>query len=163
MMKWAPWGFRHIVGGSLIAMVVVVAVLQDVVHSGEPKLNWSELWLAKSAGTWERNNAYGYFKVLVFRQLGEHAHDRVQIQITRVDPEKYTEKVVNSYWLESPGVKGNVADLHFRKIDDHRMALMMDIYMKGMEGIVLREAFLLLPDGKHKRLTEAEHVDIYGK
>lgn len=128
---------------------------------------WSMLWLAKSAGTWEKEGDYGYYKILVFRQIAEHSRDYVLVQITRIVATKKEndnstqQEVIRSFWLETPSIKGYIDDVHLKKIDEQRMALMLDINMNGMDGVVLRELYVLHPDGTFKLLQPANGIDLY--
>lgn len=119
------------------------------------------LWMAKSAGIWKSGDRYGYYKALVFREGIEAAKDKLLIVITQVDPKNNTQEIIKKYWLNTPGIKGFVTGLAFNMITEDRMALSVDIEMKAMEGIVLREIFLLGPDGSFKRITNADYVDVF--
>ena len=126
---------------------------------------WPTLWMAQSAGVWKKGNDYGNYKILVFRQILEHSRDRVEVQITRIVPAKKetdnpTEEVIRSFWLDTPGIKGYVDAIHLQMIDDQRMALTLDIEMNAMNGVVLRELYLLQSDGKYKLLKSADYIDL---
>jgi hypothetical protein len=127
---------------------------------------WPTLWMAQSAGIWKTGDDYGYYKVLVFKQIMEHSRDRVLVQITGLLPpekgaEVGTEVVLHSFWLDTPGIKGYIDAIHFQMIDDQRMALMLDIRMRGMDEVVLRELYVLHPDGTYKLLQSADQIDLF--
>lgn len=122
--------------------------------------------MAQSAGIWKKGNDHGNYKVLVFREIMEHSRDRVQVQVTRITPakketDKPTEEVMRSFWLDSPGIKGYVDAIHFQMIDEQRMALTLDIEMNAMNGVILRELYILRSDGTYDLLQPANYIDIF--
>ncbi|MFY9268867.1 MAG: hypothetical protein WAO55_03860 [Candidatus Manganitrophaceae bacterium] len=160
--------YRNTVGKTIVCLFCcfwVLAFFALIVEGGSPNggesPNWVQLWMAKSGGVWKIQKRYGYYKVLVFREGLEHSQDRVLIQITEADPPKNTQRIIHSYWLKSPGIKGYIADIQLSMIDSQRMALSLDIEMKAMDGIILKEIYLLFPDGRQKLVNEAKYTDIY--
>ena len=119
-----------------------------------------EVWMLKTSGTWTRGKRYGYYRAIVLRKGIEHAMDQVQVQLLEADDKTNSVRVVTCVDLDTPGLKGYVTDLDFEKIDDTRMAVGIDIEMKAMNNIVLREVFLVDATGAAKRLVKADYVEI---
>jgi hypothetical protein len=119
-----------------------------------------DVWLVKTEGTWKQGSRYGYYRAVVVRKGIEHAIDSVQVQFLEVDDKAKAIRLRGCVSLESPGLKGYVTDLSFTKIDDVRIALSIDVEMKAMNGLVLREVFLVDLKGEVRRLVDAKHVEI---
>lgn len=122
----------------------------------------ADILLAKSAGIWESGGEYGYFKVIVYREGIEHSSDKVRVLVTKANPDLNTQTIVNDFEIKSPGTKGYVNDLAL-KVVNNRLAVGLDIEMKAMDGIILRESFLVDTKGHVKLLSPAKHTDIYAK
>ena len=124
--------------------------------------NPNNLWLAKSFGSWTEDEKSGYYRVMVYRAIGESSHgfDSVFVDILERGE---TRGIKNSVELDTPGYKGYVRDVSFKKINATTMAVLLDIEMKAMDGLVLREVFLVSPDGSSRKLVEAKYQDIYGE
>lgn len=119
------------------------------------------LWMAKTAGSWSYGNKVGFYRVKVYRVPGEaHSGDDVVVDILERDGsgKRFIKKIVP---LDVPGYRGHIRDISFKKIDGERMAIIFDIEMKAMEGLVLREILLISPNGEVKTLVEAKYRDIY--
>lgn len=144
-------------------MVCVAAFVAPAACIGNPKAlpDVAQLWMAKSGGIWREGERYGYYKVLVYREGTEPAQDRVLIHVTQVQSPAQNQQVIRSVWLDTPGVKGYIADIGFKVIDGTRMALTLDISMKGMDGLTLREVYVLHPDGTYRLVQPANQLDIY--
>lgn len=129
----------------------------------DPERKIEHLWLAKTSGTWKENGMYGYYRVMVYRKLGEaHAWDSVFVDILEHQESKerdHTKKLKKSIELDVPGYKGYIRDVSFHQINSVTMAILFDIEMKGMEGLVLREIFLISPSGDTRKLVQAEWHD----
>ncbi len=120
----------------------------------------SNIVLAKSAGIWSEEKNYGYFKVIVYRVGLEHPIDKVKILITQVNTRLNNQAIIKEIELESPGIKGYVNDLSLA-IVNNQLSLGMDIEMKAMDNIVLRESFLITRNGSVKVIMPARYTDIY--
>lgn len=140
-------------------MVLVV----PAAHTGHPKElpDIAQLWLAKSGGIWREGERYGFYKVLVYREGTEPAQDRVLVNVTQVQSPAQNQQVIRSVWLDTPGIKGYIADIGFKMIDNTRMALTLDIAMKGMDGLTLREVYVVRADGTYRQIQAANQLDIY--
>ena len=120
----------------------------------------SNIVLAKSVGVWSEEGNYGYFKVIVYRMGLEHSIDKVKVLITRVNAKLNSQTIIKEIELESPGIKGYVKNLSLA-IVNNQLSLGMDIEMKAMDNIVLRESFLIKKNGSVKVIMPARYVDIY--
>ena len=119
------------------------------------------VWLAKTGGAWKQKERYGYLRVVVLRKGIEHATDWVQVQILEVDDKANLTRSRACVDLEAPGLKGYVKDVSFTKIDDTHVAVGLDVEMKAMNGVVLRDVFVI--DAKAaaaRRVVEAKSVEI---
>ena len=120
------------------------------------------LWLAKSSGTWEAEEKYGFYRVMVYRRPGGAVSaDKVVIDILESDDENLSVVKRGSIDLDVPSYRGYIEGISLTTIDDQRMAVLLDIRMNGMNGMVLREAFLVSPNGAAKLLVEAEYQDVF--
>lgn len=123
-------------------------------------LDTVDLWMTKTAGIWEHENSYGYYQVAVYREGVEHAIDNVEVKEIIVDEEKNKKRVSITYRLASPGIKAYVHDISFQMIDSNRMLLYLDLEMKAMHSAILREVYLLGPNGQHRLVDEAAYQDL---
>ena len=105
-----------------------------------------DVWMSKTGGLWTQGDRYGHYRVVVVRSGVEHSIDRVQLEILRVKDE--TRTIVHCIALPSPGLKGHVIDLRIHSISESAAVVTLDIEMKAMEGIVLRDAFIVAPTGQ---------------
>ncbi len=121
----------------------------------------TELWLAKSSGTWRDADRYGFYRVAVYRAGREHARDSIEVHIIEIVDDGVERRIVKSIPIDALGHGGNVKDISFTRINDQLMAISLDIQVRGMEGIVLREVFSITPAGTIKVVTEAEYRDIH--
>jgi hypothetical protein len=119
-----------------------------------------EVWMVKTGGLWKQGARYGHYRAVVLRKGIEHATDWVQVQFLEADDRTNTRRTSGCVNLSSPGLKGYVTDLSFKKIDDTRAALSIDIEMKAMNDLVLREVFLVDIKGEARRVVEARSVEI---
>lgn len=143
-----------------VFIAIIGTALAVPVNAASPDIPPS-LWMAKTAGTWKSGSEYGFYRVAVYRLAGEHASDTVEIQIIKAGSDGSAKEVVKTVPLESPGYQGYVQEILFTKINDQLMSISLDIEMKGMEGIVLREVYLVNPDGNVRNLVKAKYQDIY--
>ena len=119
------------------------------------------LWLAKTSGSWSEEGKFGYYRGMVYRMPGESgSSDSVVVNILE-QSEAGKRTVKNSIKLDVPSYRGHVQGLSFKKINVTTMAILLDIEMNGMDGLVLREIFLISPDGSSRRLVQAKYQDIY--
>ena len=141
--------------------VFQICFMQIVSSSDEEAFDYSDLWMSKTSGTWTSGNDYGYYRVLVLRRSSkEHSQDDVYVQIVKRG--ENTNKVERTIKLDSPGYKGHVKDIELINIDElNMMAVHLDIEMKSMNGITMREIYLISPSGKVKPLVRAKYMDIY--
>lgn len=141
-------------------------VLLILLISLAPYHSWANqeddyLWMVKTAGTWSGGNKVGFYRVKVYRVPGEaHSGDDVVVEILEQDGsgKRFIKKSVQ---LDVPGYRGYIRDISFKKIDEERMAIIFDMEMKAMEGLVLREILLISPNGEVKTLVEAKYHDVY--
>jgi len=120
----------------------------------------AEVWMVKTSGTWKQGPRSGYYRVLVLRKGIEHANERVQVQFLEADDKANLRRLRGCVNLDSPGLKGYVSDLGFKKLDDTRIMLSIDIDMKAMNDVTLRELFLIDVKGEARRIVEAKSVEI---
>jgi hypothetical protein len=119
-----------------------------------------EVWMVRTGGTWKQGARYGHYRAVVLRKGIEHASDWVQVQFLEADDKTNTRRVRGCVNLDSPGLKGYVSDLTFKKLDDTRTTLGIDIEMKAMNDVVLRDLFVIDAKGEARRVTEAKSVEI---
>jgi hypothetical protein len=119
-----------------------------------------EVWMVKTGGTWKQGARYGHYRAVVIRKGVEHATDWVQVQFMEADDKANVRRVRGCVNLDSPGLKGYVNDLSFKKIDDTHTAVSIDIEMKAMNDIVLRDVFVVDAKGEARRAVEAKSVEI---
>lgn len=144
----------------LVFISVIGIAFTVPVNASSPAVPPS-LWMAKTAGTWKSGSDYGFYRVAVYRLTGEHASDTVEIQIVKAGSDGSAKEVIKTVTLESPGYQGYVQGISFTKINDQLMSISLDIEMKAMDGIVLREVYLVNPDGNVRNLVKAKYQDIY--
>jgi hypothetical protein len=156
-------------GASSIVVLLVVLVLgaegppaksRVAQPAGCHPVASSDVWLSKTGGSWQDGAKYGYYRALAIRKGLEHATDWVQIQILEAHEKSNSVQPKLCADLDTPGLKGYVVDFVFSKLSDKRVALGIDIRMKSMHDIVLREVLLVDHDGKATRLVEAKPVEI---
>lgn len=119
-----------------------------------------DVWLLRSGGLWKQDSAYGNFRVLVVRKGVEHALDHVEVQVTSIVDDDTT-AIRHCSVVPSPGLKGYVTDVSIRSVDDRWAAIELDVEMKAMDGIVLKEVFLASSDGQVLPVVEAKYVDLF--
>ena len=119
----------------------------------------SELFLAKSLGIWQQGERFGFFQAFVWREGLEHARDRVEVRILEADAKTGERRLLRRVALPTPDIRGYVQDMDLRMIGN-RLFLALDIEMKAMDGAVLREAWLIGPDGRKVRIQEARYRDL---
>lgn len=120
----------------------------------------SSVVLADSVGVWEQEEEYGYFKVIVYREGLEHSQDKVRVLITKAQPNSNNQEIINDFVLNSPGVKGHINHIAL-EIVNNQLVLGLDISMKAMDGITLREVMLIKANGTVTELSTANHSDLY--
>lgn len=147
----------------LIVLFVALQICfaQIACSSNDEAFDYSDLWISKTSGTWESGKDYGYYRILVLRRPGkEHSQDDVYVQVVKRG--ENVNKIERTIKLDSPGYKGYVKDIELVNIEDINMvAVHMDIEMKAMNGIIMREIYLVSPSGKVKPLVQAKYMDIY--
>ncbi|HHI92498.1 MAG TPA: hypothetical protein ENK04_03135 [Gammaproteobacteria bacterium] len=90
----------------------------------------------------------------------EHPADKVRVLITRANAESNNQTIIKDIQIKSPGIKGYVQDLSLAVVNN-QLSLGVDIEMKAMDGIVLRESFLISVDGEVKVVAPVKFIDIY--
>jgi hypothetical protein len=120
----------------------------------------AEVWMVKTSGTWKQGPRYGYYRALVLRKGIEHASDRVQVQFLEADDKANVRRPRGCVNLESPGLKGHVSDFSFKKVDDTHTLLSIDIDMKAMNDLTLRDVFLIDARGEARQIVDAKSVEI---
>lgn len=119
------------------------------------------VWLLKTGGHWEDGDAHGHFRVLVVRKGVEHAIDSVRVQVTRTIDAKNKREIVRCVDLGTPELKGYVEDVGIVEHGEKRAAIYVDISMKAMEDLVLREVFIVSSNGKVKKVVNADYIDLF--
>lgn len=122
--------------------------------------NEADLWLVKTQGVWKQANDWGYYQVRVYREGSEHSKDRVEVWQTQILNDTGVAKIKNKIALPGPGIKGYVKDIEFSKIDEQHMLVILNIEMKAMNEITLKEVYRVYADGKVKLLKSAEYFDV---
>jgi len=117
----------------------------------------SNILMAKSTGIWSKGKDYGYLKVIAYRDGLEHPADKVRVLIIRVNAESNNQIIVKDIQIKSPGIKGYVQNLSLI-IVNNQLSLGIDIEMKAMDGIVLRESFLISVDGEVKVVAPVKYI-----
>jgi len=157
--------FRTIV--TLVAVFVAIA-RGPVALAGEPKetarcanpATDTDVWMVRSGGLWKEGATYGNFRVLLVRQGVEHAIDHVEVQVTTA---KDSARAIRScVVVHSPGLKGYVTDIRIHSVDTKSAAIELDVEMKAMNGVILKEVFVAFADGRVTLVSEAKYVDLMG-
>lgn len=140
-----------------VAFVAFIAllILTSIVAADE-----SELYMAKSIGIWEDEGTYGYFKVLVYRRGLEHSRDDIVMLITEADTKNNKQKIIKKVYIQPSLIKGYVNDISLAVVNNG-LLIGLDIEIKAMDGIILREVLLVSLDGNIKVIAAADYVDIY--
>ncbi len=145
---------------SLPALLILLgALFLPAIGQAEDTPPDSELFLAKSIGIWQQGKRFGYFQAFVWREGLEHARDRVEVHILEADAKTGERRLLRRVALPTPGIRGYVQDMDLRMIGN-RLFLALDFEMKAMDGAVLREAWLIGPDGHKARIQEARYRDL---
>jgi len=146
------WAFA-----SFIALVSFAACATTPSDCDFTKRN--DLWLARTSGTWKAEVSYGFFRVLIFRKVGDAAMDTVCVDVLQVDEKSRSLSILRRDRLTGPGYSGNVVDVHFFSEGAGKTAVGIDILMKGMDGIALREVYVLATNSAPRRLVQAKFAD----
>jgi hypothetical protein len=132
----------------------------DVVRACVAALD-PHVWLVKTGGIWRQGDRYGHLRVVVQRKGIEHAIDWVQVQILESDDKAGEQRTRACLDLETPGLKGYVNDVTFTKIDDTHVAVGLDLEMKAMNGLALREIYVVDTRAPAaKRVIEAKSIEL---
>jgi len=118
-----------------------------------------DVWLVRTLGSWTDAERWGYYRVIVSRQVGEHSTDTVKVQIIEAEEGQPLE-TLRSILLASPGYQGYVEDVAITQIGDKSAAISLDIEMKAMSGIVLRDVYVVGIDGSVRQIAEAKARDL---
>jgi hypothetical protein len=86
--------------------------------------------------------------------VGEFSTDSVSVDILEVG-ENESVKIIRTIPIDSPKYKGHIEDISFNLIDKKHIALSLDIEMKGMYGIKMRDIFLISMNGKVEPISIA--------
>jgi hypothetical protein len=143
---------------SKIIIFFISIIISGTVISEDKNIS-STPWLVKTHGIWESEKYYGYFRVTVNRQVGEHGADDVIVDILKVEQNGVL-KIIRTIPLNTPNYKGYVTDISFNMIDKKRIAISLDIEMKGMYGIKMRDIFLVSIDGTVQQVATASFKDL---
>jgi hypothetical protein len=120
-----------------------------------------QVWLVKTGGPWKQVDRYGLLRIVVLRKGMEHAMDAVQVQILEADDKANEQRLRACVDLEGPGLKAYVTDVTFTKVDDTHVAVGLDLEMKAMNWVVLREIYIVdVKAGAAKRVVEAKTVEL---
>jgi hypothetical protein len=153
---------------SLLSMIVAVSIVVAFPGVSLPTTNGSNcteptaptVWLVKTGGFWRSGGRFGHYRVIVRREGVEHAIDRAELQILETNDKTAKREVAICTDLKTPGLKGYVEDITFRKVNDAVTAISLDISMKDMDEVVLREVILASRSGKVQRVVDAKSVDL---
>ena len=148
---------------SIATFLIFVAVyfFACLSWAGSNGVEANYLWLAKTSGSWSEKGKFGYYRGMVYRMPGESgSSDSVVVDILE-QSEAGKRTVRDSIELDVPSYRGYIQDISFKKINATTMAILLDIEMNGMDGLVLREVFLISPDGGSRKLIQAKYQDIY--
>jgi hypothetical protein len=116
--------------------------------------------LVKTGGFWRSAGRFGHYRVIVRREGVEHAIDRAELQILVTNDKTGKREISTCTDLKTPGLKGYVEDITFRKVSDAVTAISLDISMKAMGDVVLREVILASRLGKVQRIVDASSTDL---
>lgn len=119
-----------------------------------------DIWFLKTGGFWKQGSRFGHYRVAVLRRGIEHAVDWAQLQVVESDEKTQQRRVTACFDLQTPGLKGYVRDIRFKKAADKLTAIEIDIEMKDMGDIVLTDVFLISSDGKLTKLVNAKTTDL---
>jgi hypothetical protein len=120
------------------------------------------VWLVKTGGFWRAGGRFGHYRVIVRREGVEHASDRAELQIVLTNDKAAKQEISTCTDMKTPGLKGYVEDVTFKKVDDKVTAISLDLSMKSMNDVVVREIVLASYRGKVKRVVEASSLDLPG-
>jgi hypothetical protein len=148
---------------TVISVVILLPLLSMIsLASAKQEILDSIVWQAKTSGYWKANEKDGYYRVLVNREFGkEHSFDDVTVQILELTKINKL-KILKTVSLKTPGYKGYVRDISLKRLDDTRAAVSVDIEMKAMGGIVLREVHIVTINGKVNKVVDAVSKDLTG-
>ena len=120
------------------------------------------LWAGERTGKWKADGRDGFYRAMVYKRPGETgSSDKVVIDILERDDEGLSITKRGSIDLDVPSYRGYIWDISFNTIDDQIMAVLIDVWMNGMNGMVLREVFLISPNGAAKLAVEASYQDVF--
>lgn len=141
-----------LVSGSVGSATVVVPGCTD---PGDPSV-----WLVKAGGFWRAAGKFGHYRVVIRREGVEHPIDRAELQILVTNDKAAKREIATCTDLKTPGLKGYVEDITFKKVDDKVTAITLDISMKAMNDVVLREMILASYRGKVQHVVDAPSMDL---
>jgi hypothetical protein len=153
---------------SLLSLIVAAGIVLGFPRASFPIANGSScteptaatVWLVKTGGFWRSAGRFGHYRVIVRREGVEHAIDRAELQILETNDKTGKREVATCTDLKTPGLKGYVEDIVFRKVSDAVTAISLDISMKAMDEVVLREVILASRLGKIQRVVDATSTDL---
>lgn len=139
---------------------MVVLILSHLANANDgPLTPKPTIRLMAMSTLWRFETKQGYYRARLERIISEPSADFVNVEWLELEDDGRL-RSTRDISLKTPGYKGYVADLSFHKLDEQRQVLYVDIEMKAMRGIVLREVFLLTSGGSSQRLVEANFLDI---
>ena len=118
------------------------------------------MWLVKTGSFWRAGGRFGHYRVVVRREGVEHAIDRAELQILTTNDKTGKREITRCTDLKTPGLDGYVEDVSFKKVTDRATAVGIDISMKAMNDVILRETMLVSYQGKVQHIVDAPSIDL---
>jgi hypothetical protein len=147
-------------GLDCIVFLVVIGSATSACAAQQPAAcDMAHLWKAETSGVWEQNKSRGYFRAVLSRIPGEPAEDSLCVQIieSRSNGEMLLKRSIG---IGAIGYRGAVSRLNIASIPGNRAVVSIDIEMRGMEGIELREVYVVGLDGSVIKVAEARYSDL---
>ena len=141
----------------VIAIITSALLLSTSIRASEtdPFKVEGQVWLVKTSGTWKKEKEFGYYRVIVTRNAGEHSRDQAYVQILNNKLE-----ILKTVKLDTPGYKGYVKNVSFNNIGNVKIAISFEIEMKGMYGTTQMEIFVLNSEGVVETVVESKWQDL---
>ena len=154
--------------GATIIVALALAVAPLAANALEPEecsatASDPDVWMVRTGGLWTVDGSYGHFRVAVRKVGVEHSRDLLEVQVISVEGDSLEDehrKLLRCTLLKPPLLKGYVESIGIRSVSERAAVVELDIEMKAMEGVVLREVLLVFPDGRVEKVVEAKYVDI---
>lgn len=123
---------------------------EDATSEPTDRTELGDVWLVKSTGTWSHAEAYGYYRVVLYRKGGEHAEDAVQVEILQATGDFRPLVRIKVIPLPVPEYEGFVRDIAFGKHTDTSIDIIFDIELKVPEGRLRRDTYKVDISGTYK-------------